>query len=89
MAGNLTLNDLQTIWNLIKTSYVPLFAAEHPHPIYLFCCCRLPQNLMFECLNFSPNYRIPEWWWVNKVIVGALLKCFSPLIADCVLTPTL
>ena len=33
MAGNLTLNDLQTIWNLIKTSYVPLFAAEHPHPI--------------------------------------------------------
>ena len=89
MAGNLTLNDLQTIWNLDQNKLRASVRRWAPPPDLVILLLPFTSKVDVRMSPFLPHYRIPEWWWVNKVIVGALLKCFSPLIADCVLTPTL
>jgi len=40
---------------LIKTFYIPLCAAEHSIRFICFFPSLMPQNLMLECLHFSPT----------------------------------
>jgi len=37
--------------------------------------------------SFLSHDRFPVWLWVNAVVVGPLLKCFSPHSVDHMLTP--
>ena len=47
----------KTFETLIGIICMPLCAIVHPHPTYflLFSISCLPQNLMLECLHFSPT----------------------------------
>ena len=47
----------ETLETLIKTVHMSLCADDHTHLTYfcLFSVSCLPQNLMLECLHFSPT----------------------------------
>ena len=49
----------------------------------------LHSKLDVRMSSFCSHCQVPVWWWVNEVIVEALLKGFTPLSVDCVPTPNL
>jgi len=74
---------------LIGTVCMPLNANVDLWFIFyflIFSVSCLPQSFDVRMPSFISHYWIPPLWWVNDATVGALLKCFAPIVVGRVQT---